>query len=190
MDEAFFKQHIRSIEDDGYVLDPTGYERLTPWTHILMAINFAESQLKAIQNQPHRMGGTMADIELTYSRFTSAIVTYCRCFGSSGPGIPSLDHKKVYANDPKNRAVHDRIQAIRNNFVAHTDQSDIVLLNFAVKEEDDRILIKHLFSISLPSGEFPDFLGAMKKLEDFVVGRLNKQLDALSATKGKPIDHG
>ncbi len=190
MDEAFFKQHIKAIEDDGFVFDPPDYERLNPWTHILMAISMATLQLKAIQNQQHRFGGSMDDLELTYSRFTSAIVTYCRCFGSSGPGIPSLDPKKVYANDPKNRAVHDRIQSIRNNFVAHTDQSDLVRVNFAVKEDDQKILIQHLFSISLPYGELSDFLGAMEKLQQFVVGRLNKQLDTLSVTKGKPIDHG
>lgn len=190
MDEVFFRQHIKAVEDDGYVLDPPGYERLNPWTHILMAINFAKSQLEAIQAQPHRFGGNMEELELTYSRFTSAIVTYCRCFGSAGPGVPSLDPKKVYANDPTNRKVHDRILSIRNNFVAHTAQSDLVRVNFAVKEDDKKILIKHLFSISLPYGEFAAFLGAMKKLEEFVVVKLNKQLDTLSAAKGKPIDHG
>jgi hypothetical protein len=150
MDENFFKSHIKPIAGAGFVLDPPGYERVGPWTHILIALHMAAAQLKSIQEQPHRLSGDMKDMELTYSRFTSSIVTYCRCFGSAGPGIPSLDPKKVFANDPKNKAVHDRIQGIRNNFVAHTDQSDLVRVNLAVKEDDQQILIQHLFSISLP----------------------------------------
>jgi hypothetical protein len=189
VDETMFQRHVDKITAEGYAFDPPEYAHLNPWTHVLVALSLALSLLNKLEEQTARMGN-LDNIELSYSRFASAIVSYARCFGSAGPGIPCLDAKRVFANDPINRTSHERMIAIRHKMIAHTDQSDLVRVNFAVKEDEDHIYIEHLFTIQLPMNEVPGFLTAIERVHDFVAARLNQQLDALSTKKGRPINHG
>jgi len=115
-------------------------------------------------------------------------MAYCRCYAQSGSGVPLLDAKQVYKGSPEGLEVHARLISIRNSVAAHTDQSDLVRLTLAVREDSDRILIRHLSTSAPPLNEISDFLEAVEHTSHFVSVSLNKYLDHLGSKLGKRID--
>lgn len=181
-----YEQHMAEIAAEGFVLDPPGYERLTQWTHVLMHCVNARSSFERLQRQEPRLGDLEDALE-AHAFFVAGIMAYGRCYAQSGPGIPTLDAKQVYKGSADGMEVHQRLITLRNTVAAHTDRSDLVRLTLAVREEDDRILIRHLSTAALPLNEVPDFLEAVEHTAHFVSVSLNRQLDHLGGKLGKRI---
>ena len=120
--------------------------------------------------------------------FVAGIMAYCRCYASSGSGIPMLDAKKVYEGSDDGKQVHDRLIGLRNSIAAHTDASDIVRLTLAVKDEPERLVIRHLWTMAVPVNEIANFLEAVAHTEHFVTISLNKYLNRLEKDSGKTIE--
>ena len=80
---------------------------------------------------------------------------------SPGP-VPTLDAKQVFRRSADGKEVHQRLITLRNTVAAHTDRSDLVRLTLAVREEKDRIVIRHLSTTALPLNELPDFPEAVE----------------------------
>lgn len=53
--------------------------------------------------------------------------------------------------------VHSRLLKLRNTVAAHTDASDVVRLILAVKEEPDRVVVRHLWTMAVPVDELAGF---------------------------------
>ena len=99
-----------------------------------------------------------------------------------------LDAKKVYEGSDDGKQVHERLSGLRNSIAAHTDASDIVRLTLAVKEEPERLVIRHLWTMAVPVNEIDDFLEAVAHTEHFVTISLNKYLNRLEKDRGKTIE--
>lgn len=181
-----YSAHMASIEADGFTLDPPGYQRLSSWTHMLMHLVSARTNFEWVRNHPVELGDTENSLR-QQAFFVAGIMAYCRCYASSGSGIPMLDAKKVYEGSDDGKAVHERLLGLRNSFAAHTDQSDIVRLTLAVKDEPDRIVIRHLWTMAVPLDEVADFLEAVAHTDHFVTVSLNKYLNRLEKDHGKSI---
>lgn len=186
IDNDEYRKHMAPLIDDGYALDPPGYERLSSWTHILMNLLSAHANFERVRNHQVELG-ELANVIEQQAFFIAAIMAYGRCYASSGSGIPSLDPKKVFAGSDVGMAVHQRLLKLRNKYAAHTDETDLVRLTLAVKEEPDRIIVRHLSTSALPTPEIPDFLEAVAHSQHFVTAALNKHLDHLETKVGKRI---
>lgn len=181
-----YSTHMARIVADGFTLDPPGYERLSSWTHMLMHLASARTNFEWVRDHPVELGD-MENSLRQQAFFVAGIMAYCRCFASSGSGIPMLDAKKVYEGSDDGKAVHERLLGLRNSFAAHTDQSDIVRLTLAVKDEPDRLVIRHLWTMGVPLDEVADFLEAVAHTDHFVTVSLNKYLNRLEKDHGKSI---
>ena len=57
-----------------------------------------------------------------------------------------------------------------------------------MKEEPERLLIRHLWTMAFPVNEIADFLEAVAHTEHFVTISLNKYLNRLEKDRGKTIE--
>ncbi|WP_423416165.1 hypothetical protein RLW55_08620 [Hyphomicrobium sp. B1] len=184
--EEDFKPHMEAAATGGFAIDPPGYERLRQWTHMLMNLPSARKNFEWMRDEPADLGD-VDNVIRTQAYFVAGLMAYGRCYASSGPGIPTLDAKKVYNGSADGIEVHRRLIELRNTIAAHTDKSDLVRLTLAAKDEPDRVIIRHLSTSALPLDELPDFLEAVAHTEHFVTVSLNKQLDHLETRIGKKI---
>lgn len=182
-----YKTHMAPILAEGFTLDPPGFERLSAWTHMLMHLVNARTNFEWVRDHPVELD-EMENSLRQQAFFVAGIMAYCRCYASSGSGIPMLDAKKVYAESDDGKQVHERLIALRNSIAAHTDASDLVRLTLAVKDEPGRLIIRHLWTMAVPLNEIDDFLEAVAHTEHFVTISLNKYLNRLEKDHGKTIE--
>ncbi|WP_333836093.1 hypothetical protein [Novosphingobium sp.] len=182
-----YKTHMAPIVAEGFTLDPPGFERLSSWTHMLMHLVNARTNFEWVRDHPVELA-EMENSLRQQAFFVAGIMAYCRCYASSGSGIPMLDAKKVYEGSDDGKQVHERLIGLRNSIAAHTDASDIVRLTLAVKEEPERLVIRHLWTMAVPVDEIADFLEAVAHTEHFVTISLNKYLNWLEKDRGKTIE--
>jgi len=182
-----YRRHMAGVLSEGFVLDPLGYERLSRWTHVLMHVVNARANFEWVRDHPLELGDLNSSLR-QQAFFVAGVMAYCRCYASSGPMIPRLDAKKVYVGSGDGQQVHERLIRLRNTIAAHTDASDIVRLTLAVKEEPERIIVRHLWTMAVPLDEIADFLEAVAHTEHFATASLNKLLDRLQKEAGKQID--
>jgi hypothetical protein len=181
-----YKVHMASVVAEGFTLDPPGFERLSSWTHMLMHLVNARTNFEWVRDHPVELGELENSLR-QQAFFVAGIMAYCRCYASSGSGIPMLDAKKVYEGSDDGKQVHERLIGLRNSIAAHTDASDIVRLTLAVKEEPERFVIRHLWTMAVPVDEIADFLEAVAHTDHFVTVSLNKYLNRLEKDRGKTI---
>lgn len=182
-----YKTHMAPIVAKGFTLDPPGFERLSSWTHMLMYLVNARTNFEWVRDHPVELG-EMENSLRQQAFFVAGIMAYCRCYASSGSGIPMLDAKKVYEGSDDGKKVHERLIALRNSIAAHTDASDIVRLTLAIKDEPGRLIIRHLWTMAVPVDETDDFLEAVAHTDHFVTISLNKYLNRLEKEQGKTIE--
>ena len=181
-----YKTHMASVVAEGFTLDPPGFERLSSWTHMLMHLVSARATFEWVRD--HTVDLDELENSLRQQAFfVAGIMAYCRCYASSGSGIPMLDAKKVYEGSEDGKQVHERLITLRNSIAAHTDASDIVRLTLAVKDEPERLVVRHLWTMAVPVDEIADFLEAVAHTEHFVTVSLNKYLNRLEKDHGKAI---
>jgi len=182
-----YQEQMASIVADGFILDPPGYERLNEWTHVLLHIVNARANFQWVLNHP-LVADELDNTLQQQAFFVAGITAYGRCYASSGPHIPTLDPIQVYKGSKDGMEVHARLNQLRNTIAAHTDKSDLVRLTLAVKDELSRVVVRHLSTAVIPTGEIPDFLEAVAHTEHFVTITINKYLDHLQTKIGKRIE--
>ncbi|MFA9287557.1 hypothetical protein ACCQ08_22450 [Comamonas sp. SY3] len=186
MNEVDLQLHKSSMEKGGYGLNDDRFERLKQWHGVLFQIASAShylSQLKDRGSTPDILKDTYADLSL----FSSFILQYSKSYTSSGKGQVVLDAKKVFAAGSNALTAHERILKIRHKYVAHNDNSNLILANLGVKEMNDRFVIKHFLTLAIPLGELDDFKLALDATYAYAVISLNKQLDKLGEKLGKIV---
>jgi hypothetical protein len=186
IDDAEYEKHMASVVANGFTLDPPGYERLNQWTHMLMHVD-ARTNFEWVRDHKAELGDLDNALQ-QQAFFVAGIMAYGRCYASSGPSIPTLDAKQVYQGSKDGMEVHERLIELRNTIAAHTDKSNLVRLTLAVKEESERIIVRHLQTMAMPTNEVPDFLEAVEHTAHFVTVSLNKYLNHLQTKVGKTIE--
>jgi len=184
--EEDYNLHLIEMTKEGFELNPSGYERLSSWTHVLMNLQTARSNFEIAQKHSSPREDLL-NVNQHLAFFVAAIVAYCRCYASTGAAIPKLDAKKVFAGTNDGMTVHKRLINLRNTYAAHADRNDLTRVTLAVKDDGEKILIRHLITSAIPLNEMSDFIEAVAHTEHFVILSLNKQLNKLSLELGKPI---
>lgn len=181
-----YNAHLAGIVDEGFELNPRGYDRLSSWTHVLMNLQTARANFENTKN--HSISpGDLVGVNQHQAFFVAAIVAYCRSYASTGAAIPKLDAKKVFSGTSDGMEVHRRLIDLRNTYAAHADRNDLTRVTLAVKDDGEQIFIRHIITSAIPVDEISDFIEAVAHTEHFVILSLNKQLDRLSFELGKPI---
>ncbi|MCG8599441.1 MAG: hypothetical protein MI807_04805 [Verrucomicrobiales bacterium] len=119
--------------------------------------------------------------------FRSFLLSYGKCFASSGPGRASLDPSKVYAGMAEILKTHNEVMKFRNKFAAHSDESGLDEAAIRVTEFKDRFEISHVLSVLTPMGNHSKYTDLLDALDIYIITQLNKHLDSLEFKLGKKI---
>lgn len=118
----------------------------------------------------------------------NAILNYSKCFSSSGKGEITLQKKDVFRDKQKLLSIHNRVIALRNNFFAHNDTTDIDDLTFASKEVGEELVVKAMYEIKLPNNEFLIMLELFQYVGRYIKLSIDNRTKHLEKQIGKKIN--
>lgn len=186
MNDEDLKPHKSAMEKDGYILDAPRFEKLKQWNGVIFQIISAMhylDQLKAHKPDLGNLQDTYRQMSLIYA-FT---LQYSKCYTQAGRGQTTLDATKVFKPASESLVAHKRIIDIRHNLVAHNGNTDLALSNLAVKELEDRFIVKHFLTFAMPMNELEMFTIAIEDTYAYTVKSLNKYMGNIGDKYGKPV---
>lgn len=186
MDDEALSEHLAAMRAGGYKLDHIEFVHLKSWHGVLFQAYSAEYALSRLASHEYKHGD-LANIHEQQAMFAFFVMEYGKCFASAGHGQVSLDERKVFTGNECAAAAHERILTLRNKFVAHNGGSDLVRHTIAVKEEEDRFIVRHLSTVAFPRNELEQFKIALDVLTQHVYVKMNKHLDSLETKLGKTV---
>ena len=180
-------QHLKSVVDEGFEINPPDFAQLGGWNDILTQSMMAKHFIARLQTLENKLG----DVENAFDHaglFAAFLVTYGKCFNSAGSHKVTLDGKDVFKDaDPAVGLAHSRIMELRNTYAAHNSNSGLVVNTIAVKRGAEDIVLRHITTTAIPQNEFEGFGRAVATLEQYVVIRLNRILAKMESRMRKQI---
>lgn len=186
MNEEELAPHQFTMKDGGYRLDDTRFARLKQWHGVLFQLTTAKYYLDQLKGR-RPIPGKLEDSYEVMALLSAFILQYSKCFTSGGKGQVTLDDHKVFVPGSGALVAHKRILDIRHNLVAHNGNCDLVLPDIGVKEKDDRFVIKHFLTFSIPMNELDAFGEALGTTLSYSVQAINKHLDSIGEKLGKIV---
>lgn len=120
--------------------------------------------------------------------YRNFILSYSKCYSSSGKGRISLDASDIFKDNSKLEVIHKQILEIRNKHVAHNDESSFDIAINLILQNDKIIKLANTYTISTPINEFDAYLEALEYCELQVITKINKKLDKIEKRIGKKIE--
>lgn len=158
------------------------------WTFLMMQVFEAKSFLDLAENT-HMVHpkSTMEELLVQQALFRAFLLSYGKCFASSGKGRSSLDQNKVFAEKEELLPVHGRLMQLRHKFAAHNDVSGLDEALIDVEEHEKEFVFSHRFAIANPLNEYGDYRKAVGALEEYVIDGIKGALNALERQLGKRV---
>lgn len=116
---------------------------------------------------------SMDEILTQQALFRGFLLSYTKCFASTGKGRIKLDPAKVYGQKEHLLPVHERIVHLRHKFAAHGDTSGLDEAVMSIEERDVHFQISHLYTVANPGNEYTDY----RKVIDELDTALNLEFD-------------
>jgi hypothetical protein len=164
------------------------FDKINRWTFLMMQVFEARSFLSLAESthQVHQKS-SMDEVLTQQALFRGFILSYAKCFASTGKGRMKLDQSKVYEKKAVLLPTHERIMELRHKFAAHSDASGLDEAIITIQELDDHFQISHLYSIANPLNEYSDYTKVLDELDNYIVLGIDKALDSLEKQLGKKI---
>lgn len=128
------------------------------------------------------------DMILAHGMFKNFILSYAKCFASSGKGKITLDSNEIFSLRKDLKTIHDKIISIRNTYVAHNDDNDYDITISLTKENEHEIILAQTYTVITPLSDFRSFKEALDYCEEQVIMKFNKKVDKIQAKIGKCIN--
>lgn len=178
---------MRQLAETATLVDAR-FDNLNRWTFLMMQVFEARSFLSMAgsKHQMHAMA-SMEDLLTQQALLRGFLLSYAKCFSSTGKGRIKLDPAKVFKNDQKLIPTHDRIMTLRHEFAAHGAASGLDEATISVQELDDHFEIRHLYALAIPLDEYSDYTDAINALDNYIAIGVNKIIDSLERQLGKTI---
>ncbi len=158
------------------------------WTFLMMQVFEAKAFLDLAEDtQMVHPRFSMEEVLTQQALFRAFLLSYGKCFASSGKGRSSLDQKKVFAGKEELLPVHDRLMDLRHKFAAHNDVSGLDEALIDVEEHEKEFVFSHRFAIANPLNEYGDYRKAVAALEEYIVDGTNGALNSLERQLGKKM---
>lgn len=164
------------------------FDNLNRWTFLMMQAFEARSFL-TLAESTHIVHpkSSMDEVLTQQALFRGFLLSYTKCFASTGKGRIKLDSAKVYEQKVHLLPVHERIVDLRHKFAAHGDTSGLDEAVMSIQELDDHFQISHLYSVANPGDEYTDYTKVIDELDNYIVSGINKAVDSLERQLGKKI---
>ena len=186
MNDDDLKSHKNAMLAGGYNLDSPDFQRLKQWHGVIFQLTSAKYYLNALMLREPILGD-LEDVYKAMALLSSFILQYSKCFTSGGQRQVTLDANKVFTPGGDDLKSHHRILEIRHNLIAHNGNSDLVLANIGMKEQEDRFVVKHFLTFALPMDELSEFEAALDIATKYSVKAINKHLDSIGERLGKIV---
>ncbi|WP_336731548.1 hypothetical protein [Chryseobacterium sp. VD8] len=165
------------------------FKKLSGWTIIAMFLVESRNSLLLIEKSKKINDFTHIE-EITFSNglFKNSILSYCKCFSSSGKGQISLDAKNIYANRNDLLEIHQNMMEIRNKYIAHNDNENgfDIAISYT-SENNNEIIFSQTYTFVIPYENFKKFTETIQYCEEQLIIRFNKKIDKLEKEIGKKI---
>lgn len=165
------------------------FERLSSWTRLLVFLHEAEAAIKLAERcNVDRSLSAQEQVLLSHSLLRNSIVTYAKCYASSGSFMVSLDANTVFAGKPELRTIHDKVLEARNRFVAHNDSNEFETVNIGVREVPDRFVVALTYTLQTPISDFGGYASIYNYVGEYVMRKMIKILNKIGEEHGKLIE--
>lgn len=187
LDSREFKRgHLSKLAPEGWIANPSEFLRIKSWNMLMFQLALAKQTIASLIAHKE-IRGSLPDFCEQYALYSSFVLAYAKCFTTVGAGQKKLDANDVFKDAKHLRPTHDEILLIRHKLVAHNDNSEHVRVDLSFLELDDMYQLRHSVSMSIPAGDFPEWLKMVEYVQNYTVVKINKSLDALEIQLGKPI---
>ena len=119
--------------------------------------------------------------------FKNSILSYAKCFSSSGGGKVSLDAREVFKNEPELKENHFALMDMRNEYIAHNGNSDFELAIVFQKKVEDEIVLSQTITFKSPVGKYEKFFDLFDHCTNYIIEKVNKKVDKLEHKLGVKI---
>lgn len=186
--KASLEQLASSSIGDFNFSDPR-FEKLSSWTKLLMFLHEAEAAIKLAEKYNVEPSlSAHEQVLLSQSLLRNSIVTYAKCYASSGSFMVSLDANTVFASKTELRTIHDKILEARNRFVAHNDSNEFETVNIGIREVSDRFVVALTYILQTPVSDFNEYISVYNHVGEYVMRKMIKILNRIGEDNGKSIE--
>ena len=164
------------------------FEILARWTYIGMFLYEAKLSLDLLRKYDKEKFAEMEDVILYHGLFKNFILSYAKCFSSSGKGRTALNPNDIFKTQTDLLELHHKVMKIRNTYVAHNDESDFNISVVVTSETENEIKIAQTYTIMAPVNELNRFKELVEFCEYQVVIKVNKITDKIEGVIGRKIE--
>jgi hypothetical protein len=181
-------ENLKSFTDKNFVISEDETKYLNSWTNLAMQILEAQHSLQfsKIFNEKHPFE-KFEEFVLSHVMFKNSVLSYAKCFSSSGSGKVSLDVKDVFKNEPKLKEIHLSLMDIRNEYIAHNGNSDFELAIVLQKKVENEITLSQSTTYKARVSDYEKFFDLFEHCSNYIVEKVNKKADKMEERLGVKI---
>lgn len=181
--------NLQMTDLKSFSLDKADLTILSGWTFIAMFLVEAKTSLRLSETYNKKEKFTeLEDMTLGHGMFKNFILSYAKCFSSSGKGKISLDPNEIFSLRKDLKAIHDKILSIRNTYVAHNDDNEYDISIVLTQENDHEIILAQTYTVMTPLSDYSLFKETVDYCEEQVIIKFNKKVDKIQEKIGKRIN--
>lgn len=177
------------ISKEKFLIADSDFEKLNGWTTIGMQLFEAKTSLELCEKiKEYKNLSEIEELVLSNGIFKNFILSYSKCFSSSGKNKISIDANDIFSQSQDFKKNHTKILEIRNKYVAHNDDENGIDIAIALTEETEKeIKLAQTYTIVIPYGDFKLYKETIGYVEQKVILKVNKIADKLEQKIGKKI---
>src|SRR5690554_5380735 len=145
-------ENLSKSDLNGLVPDNAELSLLNSWNYILMFLFEAKTSFSIMRKLFEK--DSFENIEeavLANGMYRNFILSYSKCYSSSGKGRISLDANDIYKAKPELKDIHNQILEIRNKYAAHNDESSFDIAINVTSQDDKKIELANTYTTSTPT---------------------------------------
>ena len=188
-DDALKNIQNSPLINEEFIIADNDFEKLNGWTIIGMQLFEAKTSLQLCEKiKEYKNISKIEELILSNGIFKNFILSYSKCFSSSGKNKISIDANDIFSQKENLKNNHTKILEIRNKYVAHNDDENGFDIAIAFKEEtEEEIKLAQTYTTVIPYGDFNLYKEIIEYCENKVIRKVNKFADKLEKKIGKKI---
>ena len=181
MNDKLFQEKLLAQLPTGYQLNAPEFEVVNQWQGVIYQLSLASEAMDQLMVLKNKADAGLNEIVL----FHFFVIQYIKCFGKTAPRRKKID--KSVINDPQLLALHEELDDIRNQMVAHNGISDLIKFNMATNVENDGITVKNLTSYVFERTKYESYFKLLMHVMNYVRARMAVDYSLLENKLGKKL---
>jgi hypothetical protein len=163
-------------------------EQLGRWVLLMQQVHEAKHYIEKTERLAHpQLMQTFEGIWDVLLPFRGAIVSYAKCFATTGPGRIKLEEKHVFGNKTELVNQHRRIMELRNKYVAHSDDNEMESTSIETIDKPGELLVSLQYRMSFPFDRMYELRELIKHLDRHIADGLERPVKGIEGRLHKPV---